>query len=197
MTDDQIFRATLIGVFLLVIPIGAYHRVQSQKTREKLDRRQEGVFILATLRPLGFACWLAVVVWMINPGWMHWSAYSSPSWTRSIGAVLFILGCALMIWTFRSLGTNLTDTVVTRQVHTLVSHGPYRWIRHPLYSSTLLLTTGIGLATANWFILGTGVLVFAIIVLRTSIEERHLLARFGEDYRAYMERTGRFLPKGG
>jgi hypothetical protein len=50
-----VIRGVLIGVALLVLPIGIYYRVKSQATREKLDRRQEGLFILATLRPLGLA----------------------------------------------------------------------------------------------------------------------------------------------
>jgi len=53
MSHDQTFRAGLIVAFLLVLPIGTYHRLTSQATREKLDRRQEGLFILATLRPVG------------------------------------------------------------------------------------------------------------------------------------------------
>jgi len=55
MNHDQTFRAVLIVVVLLVLPIGIYHRLKSQATREKLDRRQEGLFILATLRPVGIA----------------------------------------------------------------------------------------------------------------------------------------------
>src|SRR5271169_1876088 len=61
MNHDQTFRAVLIVVFLLVLPIGIYHRLKSQATREKLDRRQEGLFILATLRPVGIAFWLELI----------------------------------------------------------------------------------------------------------------------------------------
>jgi protein-S-isoprenylcysteine O-methyltransferase Ste14 len=195
MADDQLVRPVVIAAFLLVLPIAIYHRAQSEKRGEKLDRRQEGTFVLATLRPLGFACWMASFAWMISPRWMSWSSIPVPDAVRWIGVLLFVAGCGLMAWTFRSLGRNLTDTVVTRQAHTLVSHGPYRWIRHPLYDATILISSGIGLAAANWFILVTGFLAFAVIVVRTRIEERNLLARFGEGYRSYMERTGRFLPR--
>ena len=44
-----------------------------------------------------------------------------------------VVAACLLIWTFRSLGTNLTDTVVTRKDHTLVTSGPYRFVRHPFY----------------------------------------------------------------
>jgi protein-S-isoprenylcysteine O-methyltransferase Ste14 len=195
VSDDQIFRAVLIGVLGVILPIGIYYRLQSQATREKLDRRQEGLFILATLRPLGAVFSLAAIAWMIDPGWMRWSAMSLPLWFRWTGVAVIVAACGLLVWTFRSLGTNLTDTVVTRQNHTLVSDGPYRWIRHPFYASAALIMLAIVLITANWFFLATGVLVFSLLVIRTRTEEEHLVARFGESYRTYMKRTGRFVPR--
>jgi protein-S-isoprenylcysteine O-methyltransferase Ste14 len=195
MYDDQAFRAVLLAVFLVVLPIGLYYRLKSQATREKLDRRQEGLFILATLRPLGAIAWLAVIAWMIDPGWMAWSGVSIPVWLRWTGVGLLVTGSVLLLWTFRSLGNNLTDTVVTRHHHTLVVHGPYHWIRHPLYDAVALFMVGMSLMAANWFIFVTGVLVFCLLVTRTRTEEKNLVARFGRSYQAYMERSGRFLPK--
>ena len=193
MSEDQTFRAVVIVGFLAILPFGLYHRFASA-TREKLDRRQEGLFILATLRPMGAAFWFGTFAWMIDPRWMAWSAMPVPLWLRLAAIVPMAMGCGLVVWTFRSLGKNLTDTVVTRQVHTLVAHGPYRLIRHPLYTSVGLLTMGISLIAANWFLLLTGIAVFGLLVIRTATEEANLLARFGEGYRTYMHRTGRFLP---
>ena len=82
MTQDQIFRVVVIGAFLAILPVGIYHRIKSQTTREKLDRRQEGLFILATLRPVGLIFWLALIAWMINPGWLAWASVSLPVWVR-------------------------------------------------------------------------------------------------------------------
>jgi protein-S-isoprenylcysteine O-methyltransferase Ste14 len=195
MSHDQTFRVVLIVVFLLVFPIGIYHRLKSQATREKLDRWQEGVFILATLRPLGMAFWLGLIAWMVDPGWMAWSSVSVPAWLRWTGVGVIAMACGLLVWTFRCLGKNLTDTVVTRQKHTLVIHGPYRWVRHPFYDSAALLMVAVSLIAANWFLLLTGGLAFVLLVVRTRTEEEKLLARFGEPYRAYMKRTGRFLPR--
>ena len=107
---------------------------------------------------------------------------------------IIAIAIGLLVWTFRSLGRNLTDTVVTRQHHTLVVHGPYRWIRHPFYDSAALLTVAISLIAANWFLFTTGVVLFCLLIIRTRTEEENLLARFGSSYRAYMEKTGRFLP---
>ena len=105
------------------------------------------------------------------------------------------LGAALTVWTFRSLGPNLTDTVVTRRHHTLVVHGPYQWVRHPFYVSGALLMASLSVITANWFLLVTGTVVICLLVMRTRTEEANLIARFGDGYRAYVERTGRFVPR--
>jgi protein-S-isoprenylcysteine O-methyltransferase Ste14 len=189
------FRAVLIVVFLAVLPVGIYHRARSQATGETLDRRQEGLFMLATLRPTGVAFWLGLIAWMVDPGWMVWSTVSLPVWLRWTGVVVLAIACGLLVWTFRCLGRNLTDTVVTRQEHTLVLHGPYRWIRHPFYDAAALLTLAVSLIAANWFLGVTGLVLFCLLIIRTRTEEVHLVARFGDAYRTYMKRTGRFLPR--
>lgn len=195
MTDDQTFRTLLIVSALLVFPVLAYHRVKSQATGEPLDRWQEGAFILFTLRPIGIATMLGLIAYMIDPRWMSWSSMLLPSSIRWAGVAVGFAGGLLLIWTLRSLGPNLTDTVVTRRSHTLVTRGPYRFVRHPFYDAIALSVVANALVAANWFLLAGGVTTVALIVLRTRREEDRLIARFGEGYRAYMARTGRFLPK--
>lgn len=195
MNQDAIFRPVLIAGFLAVFLITLYHRFKAGASREKLDRRQEGLFILATLRPLGLMLWLGVIAYMVNPAWMAWSSVPLPAWVRWTGAGVCALVVGLLTWTLRSLGTNLTDTVVTRQAHTLVTHGPYRWVRNPFYDCMALLILAISLIAANWFLFAAGCLVVLLIVVRTRTEEEKLLARFGDAYRAYLMRTGRFVPR--
>ena len=76
-------------------------------------------------------------------------------------------GGALLLWTFHTLGPNLTDTVVTRKTHTLVTHGPYRWVRHPFYDSAALCILANSLLTSNWFLFLTGTLTLLLLVVRT------------------------------
>lgn len=195
MNHEQIFRTFLIAGFVLVFPIAMYFRIKSQATREKLDRRQEGWFILATLRPVGLLLWMGLFAYMIDPAWMAWSSLPLPVSLRWVGAGVWAIGAGLLIWTLSSLGKNLTDTVVTRKEHTLVTRGPYRWVRHPFYVCAGLMIFASSVVAANWFIFA-GIAVFLLLIsLRTRTEEANLLARFGDDYRAYMERTGRFWPR--
>ena len=151
--------------------------------------------MLYTLRPAAGVLWIAIIVWMVNPELMFWAPMRLPGWARLSGVVFCAMSIALLIWALPALGTNLTDTVVTRQKHTLVTRGAYRWIRHPFYVAMALVTLGASLLTANWFILLMGVIVFCLLALRSRVEEEQLLARFGEPYREYRARTGRFLPK--
>lgn len=195
MDHEQAFRLILIAGFVTVFPIGLYHRLRSQATGEKLDRRQEGLFILLTLRPLAAVRMVGVIIWLIDPAWMTWSAVALPIGLRWCGVGLGVVTAALLIWTFRTLDTNLTDTVVTRKNHTLVTSGPYRWVRHPFYLAFLMAMIADSLVMANWFLALTGGLAVSLIFIRTAREEANLLSRFGDDYRQYMETTGRFFPR--
>jgi protein-S-isoprenylcysteine O-methyltransferase Ste14 len=195
MSDDQTFRLALIAGSLIIFPVAVYYRLAAHATGEKLDRRKEGWFILLTLRPVGIAVMIGLFTYMVNPARMAWSAMPIPPWLRWVGVGITASSGALILWTFRNLGKNLTDTVVTRRDHTLVTSGPYRWIRHPFYVAVTLSMLGNALAAANWFLLIGGAVVFTLLAIRVRVEEAQLLARFGGPYRAYVDRTGRFIPK--
>lgn len=194
MTDDELFRWILLAGMVLVLPVAIYHRLQSF-TDEKLDRRQEGRLILGArmvLAPVGAICLLA---YLIEPSWVAWSSVPLPTWARWVGVALAIPTAGLLIWTFRSLGKNITDTVVTRRDHKLVTTGPYRWIRHPFYVSFVLAVITGSLVAANWFFFACGVAAFVMLAIRMRIEEAKLIERFGDDYRQYMKKTGAFFPR--
>lgn len=197
MTADETFRLLLLATVVVVLPIGLYHRIRSQATREPLDRRQEGLFILATLRPAGLAFFAGLTAYLVSPASMAWASMPLPVAVRWLGVGIGATAAILLTWTFRRLGKNITDTVVTRRDHTLVLHGPYRWVRHPFYGSVTLFLLGLSLVASSGFLLLAGAVVVTLLVIRTRREEDHLVRRFGDDYRKYMNRTGRFLPRWG
>jgi protein-S-isoprenylcysteine O-methyltransferase Ste14 len=194
MAEDHTFRLVLIAGALVLVPIMVYHRLKSQ-TGEPLDRRQEGLLILLTLRPLGIAMMVGLIAYMVDPRSMAWSSIDLPTPLRWTGVGLGAVATGFLFWTLTNLGKNLTDTVVTRRAHTLVSTGPYRWVRHPFYGGVALAILANGLVAANWFLLVAGGLVVLLLIVRTRTEEANLVQRFGNSYQTYMERTGRFLPK--
>src|SRR5687768_1765708 len=193
METEQTFRVLLFAGWMLLLPMMLYHRIKAH-TPEKLDRRQEGMFILLTLRPIGLAALGGFVAYQVNPASMAWAAAPFPDWLRWTGIAILVAGGMLLIWTVHTLGPNLTDTVVTRRNHTLVTAGPYRWVRHPFYGAVALSLMANALGAANWFLLAAGLAVIALLVTRTDAEEARLLSRFGDSYRTYMKHTGRFVP---
>ncbi len=195
MENELTFRIITIVLFILVGATGVYHRIRAARSGEKISRREEGLPLMILLRLFGFSAWIGLLIYMVNPRWMAWSALSIPSGLRWVGAGFGIIAFPLIYWLFSSLGKNITDTVAIRKQHSLVTYGPYRWVRHPMYSFSFLLLIGFSLLPANWFIGVTGILALTLIVVRTPIEETKLLEEFGNEYREYMKCTGRFLPR--
>ncbi len=195
--NDLVFRLIIIGGFAGVFPVGMYHRLKAAQSNEKLDRRQEGLFVLATLRPIALFRMILLLAWLINPAWIDWSSIGLPVWLRWCGVGLGFATGALLIWVFRSLGTNITDTVVTRREHTLITTGPYRWIRHPFYLALLTAVTADSIVTDSWLMVLTGGILFGLIMIRTGKEEEMLIARFGDEYREMIRTRGRIFPRFG
>ena len=112
-----------------------------------------------------------------------------------LGLGLMVFGIALREWAVLSLGRFFTVRVTVDPDHTLVRRGLYRWLRHPAYSGSMLTLVGIPLSLGTW---AGGVLVLVLTLsgylYRVRIEEKALLAALGDEYRDYMQHTGRFFP---
>jgi len=194
MNQDSTFRIPLIILMVVTLGIALYHRLKAH-TNEPLDRRQEGLLILGTLRPAAGLYYVGFFAYLIRPSSMAWSSLPLPNALRWAGLAIGVAGGVLLFWTMHNLAGNITDTVVTRREAYLVTSGPYRWMRHPFYGAVAMFMLAMALMTANWFLLVTGSVVYLLLVLRTTKEEANLVARFGDDYRGYMARTGRFFPR--
>jgi protein-S-isoprenylcysteine O-methyltransferase Ste14 len=112
-----------------------------------------------------------------------------------IGIAVMMAGLALRWYAIRLLGKFFTRTVATREGQYVVERGPYRLIRHPSYSGTLLMFLGMGIAMTNWAAL-LAIMAGAAIGYgyRVRVEEQALCADIGQPYRDYMLRTKRFVP---
>jgi len=195
MSDDFAYRAVMIAGMAVFAPVGLYYRIRAHRAGGSVGRREEGWFMLLTLRPIAAVSMASFVAYLIEPRWMAWAHVPLPPALRWCGAPIGLLAGALIVWTFHNLGTNLTDTVVTRAGATLVTRGPYRWVRHPFYAAFALAVIANSLMTANAFVAGSATTAFLLVVARTRKEEENLIRRFGDEYRDYMRRTGRFVPR--
>lgn len=195
MPAENPFRIALTLVLVLTIAATVVHRRRAAASGEKISRKEEGYLFAVVLRSAGVCLWVATLGYLFAPATFAWASVPLPLPVRWFGVVVGLLAAPLMQWTLSSLGKNLTDTVVTRQEATLVTHGPYRWVRHPFYVTAALLMAGVTLLTANWLIGLTSLIILILLAVRTPKEEAMLIARFGDPYREYSARTGRFLPR--
>ncbi|QDU29465.1 Isoprenylcysteine carboxyl methyltransferase (ICMT) family protein [Anatilimnocola aggregata] len=193
--NETPFRIALVVVIVLTMVVTVYHRLQAAKPGEKISHKDEGYLFATVLRLAGLVLWISTFGYLIFPAYFQWAAMPLPARLRWIGVVTGALCSLLMYWTLSSLGKNLTDTVVTRSEATLVTHGPYRWVRHPFYVTAALLMASVTVLTANWFIGISSLAVLALLAIRTPKEEQMLIERFGQQYQDYMVTTGRFIPR--
>ncbi len=191
----QQIRFVLIALSLAFLAVGGYHRVRSQASGEQLDRTKEGWAILIAIRLLGLLTFGSTALWLAKPAWFEWASRPMPLGVRWLGVADFAGAVARLIWMFRTLGKNLTDTVVVRRDAYFVDGGPYRFVRNPMYTGILMIGLSLGLALGTWLIPVAASLMFTLLAVRTRTEEMYLIERFGDRYRRYMKRVGRFFPK--
>ena len=194
--NENIFRI-LAGLILFTgMGISSYHRRKADRdSGEKIARKVDGTALMTIIRIGGLVLWLSPLVYLVNPGWMAWSKIGLPEWARWLGVSTGILSTFGIYWLFSSIGSGITPTSATRKEHSLVTHGVYRYIRHPLYTFGTSMFVSFGLMADNWFIAALGIFTFIVMAIRTPREEANLIEKFGDEYREYMKRTGRFLPK--
>ena len=128
--------------------------------------------------------------------WLDFANYTLPAWASWLG-VLLITGAVFIFWRAHAdLGLNWSPTLEVREKHELITRGIYGVIRHPMYASQWLLAIAQPLLLQNWIAGFLNMLVFIpFYFLRVKAEEQMMTEKFGDQYRAYMEKVGAVLPK--
>jgi protein-S-isoprenylcysteine O-methyltransferase Ste14 len=194
--NENILRISAALILFTGVGISIYFRRKADKdSGEKISRNADGRPMMLLIRIFGTVLWLSPLVYLVNPHWMTWSKFGLPDPLRWLGVGIGVLCVFGIYWLFASIGSGITPTSATRKEHKLSTSGPYRWVRHPLYSIGTAFIISFGMIADNWFIIAMGVLAFVAMAIRTPKEEANLTEKFGAEYLEYMKRTGRFFPK--
>jgi protein-S-isoprenylcysteine O-methyltransferase Ste14 len=195
MNTELIFRIALAVIEAVYTVIRIYYTrlaIQADRNffRPRNDLRQ---LVFGTV---GFLNIVPVVIYILTPEQLAWAALPLPVGWRWFGIGLGLVGIFLLLWVHHTLGINFSVPGVMKEKHSLVTAGPYKWVRHPMYTVLFLITVVYFLISANWFI-GLVWIGWIVGTVATMVrdEEAVLIGKFGDEYRAYMQRTGRFLPQ--
>ncbi len=199
--SNTIFRVIFFALFFSVLVIRGYYGWQQRRagqssgavTREAVER--EGMWSIV-FRFMLFLYMVAVaIVFALNPPWLNLFAAPFPPWSRWTGVGLGVISLPLLIWVHHTLGRHWSTNLQLKQNHTLIAEGPYRWVRHPMYTALFAAFVGLALISASWLIVILVVAAILVLYARIGKEETMMIEQFGDEYRAYMRRTGRFLPR--
>jgi len=136
---------------------------------------------------------LVVVFVLVRAGVFHGHGVHSDPLRAAVGLVLFTLGLAFAVWARLHIGRNWGTPMTQKDDPELVTSGPYRFVRHPIYSGILL--GGVGTAVAlSWFWLAAALLAGIYFVYSATVEERFLAEQFPDAYPAYKRSTKMLVP---
>ena len=194
MNLESVFRGLFVLSGVAMLCIRAYYQRRARQGSGQVTIREKGLSLvagsLAALTTLVFGA-----EYIFFPGAFAWAYVQYPDGLRWLGAFALAVGITLLGVSHHHLGKSFHSLVVTKENQIFVESGPYRWIRHPIYTAYLINYIGSGLLAGSWVLTFVPVLLFGVLVaLRVENEERAMLDQFGQVYADYMQRTGRFLP---
>ena len=211
MIDELVFRiifSTLWIVFVATLTAVRYSAWRASakgsagRTLAERTARPEGrthLVVLSLCAPFWFG---GIILYIFVPGWIASLSIPLPDWLRLVMAAIAAASLAFTVWGYRTLGRNWVhalepSTFQHREGERLVTSGPYRYVRNPIYLGASTLIIAFALEAANWLILLPSLVIVTVISLQVGNEEAMLIDRFGDEYRDYMKRTPRYIPRMG
>ena len=197
----MVFRIAFFVLFLMLLVMRIYFMIKVRRSGgrimpdENAIKREggRGYFILRVM--IFFALIAFLVMYFAGADWIDTFSFPLPGWLRWIGFAIGIVTVFFWTWVQVALDTQWSPQLQLTKKHHLITVGPYARIRHPLYAGMCGWFVSLSLLTANWIFVGACVLTFAGLLWRIPKEEQMMIETFGDEYKEYMKRTGRFFPK--
>lgn len=189
---NSIFKIVYFVEVMIASIVRTISTAKYRKLNVTLDKKTKIDVIFLVLSGIGM---LVPIIYVLS-SILDFANYDLPNWIGWIGAVLFGFSIWLLWRSHADLGKNWTPTLGIRSEHKLITDGVFKYIRHPMYSAHLLWAIAQVLLLHNW-IAGYSFLIIAVplYLLRVKNEEKMMTEQFGEEYREYMKRTGRVIPR--
>jgi len=184
------------GVYFGLVIVASFVRLVYTRQYKRIPVAEDHRTVAdALLISLGQGMFVLPIIYVLTP-WLDFAEYHLPTWAGWIGVALFAVSLWLLWRSHADLARNWSPRLEFLEGHSLVTHGGFRHIRHPMYAAHLLWGIAQVFLLQNW-IVGFSMLVTWLpgYFYRTRVEERMMIDHFGDEYRAYMEHTGRVFPR--
>ena len=178
----------IIGCWIIFL---AYWVISALR-QKAVAERQSPWSALAHRIPLGCS-YVLLVAWYLPPP-MNLSVTPHADWARAAGALVCVLGLFVTLWARWTLAGNWSSDVTYKQGHELIRTGPYRFVRHPIYTGLLIMCLGTAIEIGElrgWLALP---LMAAAFWIKLKQEERLLLRHFPDEYPAYCKQVKALVP---
>lgn len=192
--NEFIYKAMLVTLVVSMNIIRGYYQrryktTHAVKLKEKASKRENLMVWL-----MFFSLAVPGLIWLFTP-WLSFGQFYLPNSIRVLGFVVGAYAMWLFFYVHKTLGDNWSPVLEIRKEHALIISGPYKWVRHPMYSDMMLWLVSFVLITSNWFYaitITTGLSI--LLIIRIPDEEKLMLDQFGEQYKIYMKHTRRLIP---
>ena len=201
MTTESVFRLAFFILLLALFAMRFYYMIKVRRTGGRLMpdkqavKREGGVVVFSLRVVLFFALIAFLVMYFAGAAWIDVFSFPMPPWLRWVGFAVGIVTVVFWTWTQITLDTQWSAQLQLSKDHHLITTGPYAYVRHPLYVGMLGWCAALVLLTANWIFMAVCVLSAGWLLYRVPKEEQMMVEAFGDEYKAYMQRTGRYFPK--
>lgn len=190
-----------VSFLVLIIAMNLIRRYFGSKlskqgaSASEVQRSYESPAGLVVLRLLFLAMWVLILLYGFDQPRMAHFALALPGALRWLGVAGAIVSLLLLVWVHQSLGKSWSRLLLVWEEQTLVTHGPYQWVRHPMYAVLSGFYLCAALVAANSLIGFVSVGIVVQFWTRIEPEEHMMIEHFGDAYRKYMQHTGRLLPR--
>lgn len=192
MFGELTFRSGLVVLSILLASIRFYYGRLSIRTDAPVVLRRAGGIRTVLVWLFGGSAAAASALWVVMPAWLEWAALPLPAVLRWVGIGLGGVTVVLFYWVHRALGNNWAMPGEIKEQQTLVTEGPYRWVRHPMYMTLFVWALAYWLISANSLVGITWLGLSLVAATMVADEEAALIETFGEAYRDYMRRVPPF-----
>jgi len=197
MNREIWFKLAFGVAFVVAVAVAsATAKKASRKHGTDVNQLSNEIRALIIIRAaLGLVFYGALAVWLFWPHAFPWATMEVPAGIRWAAAALLVPTLFLFAASFRAIDTNYRGGVGLYDDHSLVTTGPYRYIRHPIYVAFIAIMILVLLMSGNWVLGVSGILlVTSIAVARIPVEESQLSERFGQSWDDYRSRTASIIP---